>query len=255
MSSLRGLAIAGLLVVAGCGASAAVTISSTPPVSPAWRAPSGATARPTAGTVAPPAAPTTPTTAAPVITPTTATPTPATTAPAPATTVAPAPEIATHDATLGALASTRGAVPVAVDAGVDAIISGPVVAAGVDQATGELAVPADAAVVAWYEYGPSPGEVGSAVLAAHVDWHGVPGIFFRLRELQAGDPVTVTMSDGTVRGFHIVDSRLVDKPELPRTEVFARTGAPTLTLVTCGGEFDSSTHHYLSNVVVTAVPD
>ena len=63
------------------------------------------------------------------------------------------------------------------------------------------------------------------------------------------------MSDGSEHGFHIVDARMVDKPELPRDEVFARTGAPTLTLVTCGGQFDSSTHHYLSNVVVTALPD
>ena len=62
------------------------------------------------------------------------------------------------------------------------------------------------------------------------------------------------MSDGSVLGFHVVDTRMVDKPELPRAEVFARTGAPTLTLVTCGGQFDSSTHHYLSNVVVTAAP-
>jgi len=130
-----------------------------------------------------------------------------------------------------------------------------VVGAGVDTASGELAVPADASVVAWYEYGPAPGQAGSAVLAGHVDWHGVPGIFFRLHELQADDPVTVTMSDGTVLGFHVVDARLVDKPELPRAEVFARAGPPTLRLVTCGGEFDSSTHHYLSNMVVTAVPD
>ncbi len=175
-------------------------------------------------------------------------PEPVATTPAPPT----VPPIATHDATLGALPAARAATPVAVDAGTN--ISGPVVAAGVDAVTGELAVPADGSVVAWYEYGPAPGEAGSAVLAGHVDWHGVPGIFFRLRDLQAGDPVSVTMSDGALRPFHVVDIRMVDKPELPRTKVFARTGPPTLTLVTCGGEFDSSTHHYRSNVVVTAVP-
>ena len=66
-------------------------------------------------------------------------------------------------------------------------------------------------------------------------------------------PVGLTLAcDLARRG---VRTRLVDKPELPRAEVFARTGDPTLTLVTCGGQFDSSTHHYRSNVVVTAVPD
>ena len=79
---------------------------------------------------------------------------------------------------------------------------------------------------------------GSAVLAGHVDWHGVPGIFFRLRELRTGDPVRVSMSDGTVRAFRVIDARLVDKPELPRDEVFARRGTPTLALITCGGDFD-----------------
>jgi LPXTG-site transpeptidase (sortase) family protein len=153
------------------------------------------------------------------------------------------------------LGGDDGPVPVNVTAGGSTAIAGPVVRAGVDAGTGELAVPADASVVAWYEYGPEPGQAGSAVLAGHVDWHGVPGIFFTLRKLEPGDPITIDMSDGSTLGFHVVDTRMVDKPELPRAEVFARTGSPTLTLVTCGGQFDSSTHHYLSNVVVTAVPD
>jgi LPXTG-site transpeptidase (sortase) family protein len=143
-------------------------------------------------------------------------------------------------------------VPVAVTAGDDAI-SGPVVPTGVNPSTGELDLPAEAKVVAWYRYGPTPGAAGSAVLAGHVDWHGVPGIFFRLRDLHTGDAVAVTMSDGSVQSWTVTDVRLVAKPELPVAEVFSRTGPPTLTLVTCGGSFDSHTHHYRSNVVVTAL--
>jgi hypothetical protein len=241
-SRWRRVALAGLATLAACGTARAVVAAAprVPPVASPLRA------------SAPPA----PVTTVPVTTvPVTMAAPPATATPPP-TTVAPAtPAIATHDATLGALPAGAGPVPVAVDAGATAAISGAVVPAGVDAGTGELAIPAEAKVVAWYRYGPAPGQPGSAVLAGHVDWHGVPGIFFTLRELQPGDPVTVTMSDGAVLGFHVVDVRMVDKPELPRTEVFARTGAPTLTLVTCGGQFDSSTHHYLSNVVVTAVPD
>jgi LPXTG-site transpeptidase (sortase) family protein len=165
------------------------------------------------------------------------------------------PVIGSHDAHLDTLGPRAGPVPVAVQAGAASFIDGPVVATGVDPTTSELAVPADASVVAWYQFGPAPGQAGSAVLAGHVDWHGVPGIFFKLRQLASGDPVSVTMSDGSVLAFHVVDTRMVDKPELPQTGVFARTGDPTLTLVTCGGQFDSSTHHYLSNVVVTALPD
>ena len=51
--------------------------------------------------------------------------------------------------------------------GVDA----PVVAAGV-AADGQLELPADAATVAWFIGGAVPGDSGSAVLAAHVDFGG-----------------------------------------------------------------------------------
>jgi Sortase domain len=227
------LAAAGVLAVAGCGMDRSVVAMARVPMAVTTAAPSAGPATTAASTTAPAPAPTAAT----------------------KTTTVAVSAIATHDATLGALVVADAPVPVAVAAGPTSAISGPVVRAGVDPATGELAIPADAAVVAWYEYGPAPGQAGSAVLAGHVDWHGAPGIFFKLRELQPGEPVTVTMSDGSVRGFHVVDTRLVDKPELPLAEVFARTGAPMLTLVTCGGRFDSSTRHYLSNVVVTAAPD
>jgi len=36
--------------------------------------------------------------------------------------------------------------------------------------------------------------------------------------------------------------------------LFARTGGPTLALVTCGGLYDTSKRFYRDNVVVFAVP-
>jgi LPXTG-site transpeptidase (sortase) family protein len=226
---------------AGCSATAGVVVTARPPVTTTPPAPRAAT-------VAQSVEPTT-TVAVPAVA------TPASTVVAPTNTVTtpPAVVITSHAAQLDQLPGPTAHVPVAVAAGDDEI-SGPVVPTGVDADTGELALPAEAKVVAWYQYGPAPGAEGSAVLAGHVDWHGVPGIFFRLRELQPGDGVVVTMSDGTVQSWKVVDVTLVAKPELPVSEVFSRTGPPTLTLVTCGGSFDYSTHHYRSNVVVTAVP-
>ena len=37
-------------------------------------------------------------------------------------------------------------------------------------------------------------------------------------------------------------------------DVFDTSGAPRLSLVTCGGVFNSQTGHYLDNVIVTATP-
>jgi hypothetical protein len=34
--------------------------------------------------------------------------------------------------------------------------------------------------------------------------------------------------------------------------VFVRAGDPRLTLVTCGGEFDSNTGQYIDNIILTA---
>jgi hypothetical protein len=42
------------------------------------------------------------------------------------------------------------------------------------------------------------------------------------------------------------------KDAFPTEAVYRRTPAPVLRLVTCGGEFDRSTRHYLDNVVVFA---
>lgn len=219
-------------VATGPGPAATTPGPAPPPTTPV--APVGAETAPLADTSDPGATP-----------PSTTTPPPGTTTPPPA--------IASHAAQLDQLPAAVGLVPVAVSAGDDAV-SGPVVPTGVNPSTGELDLPTEAKVVAWYRYGPTPGAPGSAVLAGHVDWHGVPGIFFRLRELHAGDAVAVTMSDGSVQSWTVTDVRLVAKPELPVAEVFSRIGPPTLTLVTCGGSFDSKTHHYRSNVVVTAAP-
>lgn len=121
-------------------------------------------------------------------------------------------------------------------------------------ADGDMDVPTDAQTVAWYEHGPTPGEDGSAVLAAHVDYNGVRGVFFGLARLDAGDEVVVELEGGRTRTFTVREQASVAKEVLPIDELFRRDGASVLTLITCGGEFDASARSYRSNVVVRAVP-
>lgn len=135
--------------------------------------------------------------------------------------------------------------------GVDA----PVIPLGVDARTGQMEVPNNVSDVAWYRFGPRPGEDGSAVLAAHVDLAGRgPGVFFELRSVQPGDNVVVEFSDGTEKRFRVEARTIYDKDELPLDTIFSQRGAPVLTLVTCGGGFSESSRSYDSNVVVYAVP-
>lgn len=138
---------------------------------------------------------------------------------------------------------------VRVDAlGVDA----PIVARGTDR-LGQLDVPPDGGTVVWYRAGSVPGASGSAVLAAHVDYDGRPGVFIHLDRLRPRDRVRVTLDDATTRTFEVVRRRTYRKERLPVERLFTRNGDAVLTLITCGGQFNETTRHYDANTVVQAV--
>jgi hypothetical protein len=124
---------------------------------------------------------------------------------------------------------------------------------GIDlDAAGALVPPSDDAVAGWYRSGPAPGEVGPAVLTGHVDSVAGPAVFFRLRDVAAGDPVTVTRTDGTTMRFTVTRVARFPKGAFPTGEVYAPTPRAELRLITCGGVFDRAAHSYLDNVVVYA---
>lgn len=120
--------------------------------------------------------------------------------------------------------------------------------------TGEMEVP-PASLTGWYLHGPRPGEVdGTSVLAAHVDYGGERGVFFELRSVQVGDEVTVTDEAGGTHRFVVTERYQVDKDQLPIEQIFVADGPPGLTLITCGGSFDSGARSYQDNIVVRTVP-
>lgn len=118
---------------------------------------------------------------------------------------------------------------------------------------GELEVP-DARHVGWYRYGARPGDAGAALLAAHIAFNGVDGVFRHLDRIAPGDTVTITYADGTRRDFTVTTLRQYPKTELPRDLVFGSTGPARVVLVTCGGVFDNSRRSYEDNIVAFAVP-
>ncbi|HEY1618727.1 MAG TPA: class F sortase [Streptosporangiaceae bacterium] len=122
---------------------------------------------------------------------------------------------------------------------------------------GSLQVPGTTAVAGWYTGSPRPGEIGSAVIAGHVDSYLGPGVFFRLRLLRPGADIYVRRADGTVAVFSVTTIRLFAKDRFPTAAVYGATPQAELRLITCGGVFDHGLGSYLSNVVVyaTARPD
>jgi hypothetical protein len=115
---------------------------------------------------------------------------------------------------------------------------------------GTVQVPTDIQQPGWFRLGPTPGQVGSAVILGHVDSYQGPAVFFQLRTLVAGDQVVVTLADGVSARFKVTSVAMYSKADFPDQQVYASHGYSALQLVTCGGVFDSETGHYLSNIVV-----
>ena len=117
-------------------------------------------------------------------------------------------------------------------------------------AQGTLQVPTSTSVAGWYTASPRPGEIGSAIIAGHIDSYAGPGVFFRLRLLRPGNLVYVRRSDGTLAVFRVYAEHMYVKTRFPTQQVYGPEPDAELHLITCGGVFDSATGHYLSNVVV-----
>jgi sortase (surface protein transpeptidase) len=117
---------------------------------------------------------------------------------------------------------------------------------------GTLEVPTTTTVVGWYTGSPRPGAIGSAIIVGHIDNYKGPGVFWRLNTLQRGDRVYVRRADGTLAVFRVTFVQSYLKNHFPSESVYGPTPDAELRLITCGGTFDSTTGHYLSNIVVYA---
>lgn len=123
-------------------------------------------------------------------------------------------------------------------------------ALGLD-ADGSMEVPPGGFPAGWYTGGPTPGELGPAVIAGHVDLKG-PGVFYRLRTMKPGDRVTVTRADGSKPVFRVTRVAQFEKDQFPTQQVYGNISHAGLRLITCGGSFNTRTGHYEDNLVVFA---
>lgn len=162
---------------------------------------------------------------------------------------APLPDIPVRDASLAPVAPAPEPAHLTLPTlGVDL----PVDPVGVEE-DGQMEVPPHAERAGWYRFGPAPGDpAGAAVIAAHVDSIASEGLgpFARLRDLDPGDPVDVTLADGSVVHFAVADVSQVPKTDVTWPDVFDREGPPRTVLVTCGGKWQPDVRHYSDNVIV-----
>ena len=105
----------------------------------------------------------------------------------------------------------------------------------------------------WLKVSPTPGQLGPSVIIGHVDSASYgPAVFFKLGDLRQRDKILVTRADGTVAVFEVEKVVSYLKKDFPTLSVYGNTDHAALRLITCGGDFDSADHNYLSNIVVYA---
>lgn len=119
-------------------------------------------------------------------------------------------------------------------------------------ADGTMETPTGYDNAGWYKYSPTPGEVGPAVVTGHVDNYHGPAVFFRLKELQPGQKITVTREDGSVAVFVVTRLEQFDQDHFPTDAVYGNTDDAQLRVITCGGPFNHLTGQYTQNTVVFA---
>lgn len=124
-----------------------------------------------------------------------------------------------------------------------------------DIVNGVMANPSGPWVVAWYRQTATLGEQGNVVLAGHVDfWNVGPSVFFNLRDLAQGDEMVLTGEDGRTYTYAVdwVETFLLDDLTTGGVlqDVTGHTDTRSVTLITCGGEFDYVNGEYLSRMVV-----
>src|SRR4051794_15573212 len=121
---------------------------------------------------------------------------------------------------------------------------------------GELAAPSGPWVVAWYLQSARPGESGNVVMSGHVDyWNIGPAVFAGLGTLEEGEVIEVTDAAGAAYDYAIAWVRAYPVDALTPTqlrEIVGPTAEPSLTLITCSGDFDRDRGEYLMRLVVRA---
>ena|SRR6185369_13472624 len=101
---------------------------------------------------------------------------------------------------------------------------------------GNMSTPNNYADVGWYKYGTVPGNIGSSVIAGHVDnGFGLDGVFKHLNELAIGDDVYVLMNEGRTLHYKVVDLETYDYLDGPTKEIFNDHDIARLNLITCAG--------------------
>lgn len=118
---------------------------------------------------------------------------------------------------------------------------------------GSMDVPAGSMNVGWFDLGPRPGEVGSAVIAGHSGYkNNKPAVFDNLHKLKKGDKIYIEDGKGAVIAFVVRKIVSYDR-NIEGVGIFtSNDDVPHLNLVTCTGDWNAIEKTHSSRLVVFA---
>lgn len=117
-------------------------------------------------------------------------------------------------------------------------------------------VPPDMTHTAWWSDGPKIGSDAMAVVLGHAQFGAGYGVFNHIKDLKAGDEITVESPDASQRvRFKVISVKSGISKRDPDALVNTLNAQPAdarLALITCGGQADLSVMESDENVVVFA---
>ncbi|HEU0085767.1 MAG TPA: class F sortase [Candidatus Paceibacterota bacterium] len=114
---------------------------------------------------------------------------------------------------------------------------------------GKMETPTKPMDLGWYNLGPAPGAIGSAVIAGHRGWKIGPAVFDNLHKVNVGDEVKVVDEKGVEYIFKVRETRIYNASE-KITEVWHGKDGSYLNLITCSGKQNILTGSAESRLVV-----
>ena len=117
---------------------------------------------------------------------------------------------------------------------------------------GEVEVPDSYTEVGWYKFGPTPGELGPAVILGHVDSYQGPAVLFSLGQLEIGQKIFIDREDGTTAVFEVTELERPRQSAFPTAQVYGDIDHSGLRIITCSGIYVRGTQRYTHNLIVYA---
>lgn len=123
---------------------------------------------------------------------------------------------------------------------------------GVDQ-NKQVAVPDNINMAGWFVDSVTPSQKGLSIIDGHVSGRYHDAIFKNLVNLKVGDHFQVTLGNGRVLDYKVINIQSVSVAQAPSV-LFSQDPkvSSQLNLITCGGNYDESQKSFDHRVIVGA---